>query len=144
MIKQQAKIECLVSKWYSIDQCRKNPTTLFIFGDNHQKIGMGGQAIIREQDNALGILTKKAPGKKEEDYFTDKEYKENCRLIDEDIERVDVYIDEKGYKAICFPFQGLGTGLAELQLRAPKTFCYLTIKLLDKWEFNNLGALKSA
>lgn len=129
----------MVSHWYTIDQCRKNPDSLFIFGDNLERIGMGGQAIIREQPNAIGIATKKSIS----EVFTDEEYENNCKLIDEDIARVINYYNTQGFSKIVFPFQGLGTGLASLQLSAPKTLCYLTVKLLDTFQFNNLAALKS-
>lgn len=141
----KTKMETLVSKWYSIDQCRKNPTSIFIFGDNYNmRSGNGGQAIIRDQDNAIGICTKWNPGTEDKDYFDDKDYEKIIKLIDEDINRVNMYIEEKGYKDIVFPFQGIGTGLSTMQTKAPKVFCYLTVRLLEEWKFNNISALKSS
>lgn len=136
-------METLVSKWYSIDQCKKNPTSLFIFGDNLTRQGMGGQAMIREQDNAIGISTKKSPGMTEGDFYTDSEYEENCKLIDEDIQRVKTYAEEKRYKNIVFPFAGLGTGLSAMQTVCCKTFYYLCNRLYDEFLFNNVASLKS-
>lgn len=137
-------METLVSKWYSIDQCRKNPTACFIFGDNYNmRAGNGGQAIIREQENAIGICTKWNPGSKDVDFFNDKDYDKIVGLIEEDINKIDLYIEEKEFKSIVFPFQGIGTGLAALQTKAPRIFCYLTLRLLEKWEFNNIAALQS-
>ena len=133
----------LVSKFYSVEQCRTNFKTLFVFGDNLMRVGMAGQAIIREQENAIGIATKKLPSNTSESFFLDSEYEDNCKLIDEDIQKVKDYAEEKGLVSVCFPFQGLGTGLSAMQTRCPKTFCYLTMRLIDEFEFNNIAALKS-
>ena len=137
------KIECLVSRVYSINQCRTNPTTLFIYGDNGHRVGMSGQAIIREQENALGICTKHKPTNEPDAFFSDEQYEDNCKLITKDFKRIEEYIEEKGFKKICFPFQGLGTGRAQMLTKAPLTFCFLTEQLISCWQFNNLGALQS-
>jgi len=109
-----------------------------VYGDNLERTGMGGQAIIREQKNALGFATKKAPGGKETDYFTDDEYGANCKIIEEEIEKVKKYAEEKEYKAIAFPFMGLGTGLSEMPIRCPQTFFYLCTRLQQEFTFNNV------
>lgn len=133
----------LVSKRYSIEQCRVNFDSLFVFGDNTEGVGTAGQAIIRGQVNSIGLATKKSPGGGNEDYFTDTEYEANCKLIDEEITKIQKYAEEKEYKAITFPWMGLGTGLSSMQTRCPKTFCYLTVRLLDEFEFNNIAALRT-
>lgn len=134
----------LTGRRFSIEQCRVNFDTLFVFGDNLDRVGAAGQAIIRNQVNAIGVATKKKPGSLPEDYFTDTEYEENCKIIDEEIEKIKAYAEEKEYKAICFPWMGLGTGLSSMQTKCPKTFCYLTMKLLDEFTYNNIQALKSS
>ena len=131
----------LVSRKYSVEQCRINFDTLFIFGDNLERVGMGGQAVIREQRNSLGFATKKAPGGAKEDYFTDDEYEENCKIIDEEIEKIKKYAEEYKYKAIAFPFMGLGTGLSEMPLRCPQTFFYLCTRLQQEFKFNNVEGI---
>lgn len=133
----------LTSRKYSIEQCRINFDTLFIFGDNEMREGMGGQAIIREQKNAIGIVTKKRPSMRDVDFFTDLEYEKNCKLIDEDIIKVRKYAEEIGAKALGFSFYGIGTGLSSMQTNCPKTFCYLTMRLLDEFGFNNLASLRT-
>lgn len=133
----------MVSRFFTIEQCRINFDTLFVFGDNLLRVGMAGQASIREQVNAIGLATKNAPGVNSEDYFNDVNFEGNCKVIDEEIEKIKKYAEEKEFKAICFPFQGLGTGLSAMQTMCPKTFCYLTIRLLEEFEFNNIAALKS-
>ena len=131
----------VISKRFSIEQCRTNPTTLFVFGDNLERYGEGGQAIIRRQTNAIGLVTKKKPGGTKDSYFSDIEYEQNIKIIEEDIERIKEYV--KNYKTICFAQFGLGTGLSDMPRKCPKTFCYLTVRLLEEWQFNNIQFLRS-
>ena len=42
-----------------------------------------------------------------------------------------------------FPFNGLGTGRAKLMNNAPRIFMYLTQRLLDEFNFNNMMNLTS-
>lgn len=49
------------SGWYSPELCRQNPDLVFVFGDNTQGFGKGGQAIIRDEPNAFGVPTKRKP-----------------------------------------------------------------------------------
>ena len=61
-------------QWYTPELLRAYPGYLFLFGDNLQRIGKGGQAIIRDEPNAFGIATKKGPGMEDEDFFRDDMY----------------------------------------------------------------------
>ena len=46
---------------------KANPSVLYLFGDNLQRVGLGGQAKeMRGEPNAVGIATKKAPDNKPE------------------------------------------------------------------------------
>lgn len=137
-------MKTLVSKRFSIDQCRLNFKTLFVFGDNEQRSGMGGQAIIREQENSIGICTKKAPSMDISSFFTDNELEQNKAIIDEDIVRVKEYAEQIGVRDIAFPQMGLGTGLADMPRKCPKTFLYLCHRLLEEFQFNNIEFLKSS
>ena len=57
---------------------RAHPNTLFVFGDNDQRRGKAGQAVIRDEPNAIGFRTKKAPRTSAKSaYYTDDEYREN-------------------------------------------------------------------
>ncbi len=97
----------------------------FIFGDNLKGYGMGGQAIIRGLPNAFGVPTKKTPSMDEGAFFTDDEYEANCQAICAAFEEIPT--DRQWVIARA----GLGTGLAQLDIRAPRTFQFLT-KLIDK------------
>ena len=49
---------------------RANPDTLYVFGDNMRRRGMGGQAAeMRGEPNAVGIPTKWRPSRTEWDFF---------------------------------------------------------------------------
>lgn len=131
-------METLVTKRYSIDQCRKNAKTLFIFGDNNIRAGEGGTACIRNEKNAIGISTKKLPSNESKAFFNDGEFEENCKQIEGDIQRIKEYAEEIGALSYCFPFGGIGTGLALLPIKAPRTFFYLCTRLYEEFFYNNL------
>lgn len=137
------KLNILVSRNYTIEQCKINFDKLFIFGDSLERSGMGGQAIIREQINAIGICTKRKPSNEEDAFFSDKDYAKNCQIIDEDILTIKKYAEQVGTKTLVFPKMGLGTGRAQMPQRCPKTFLYLCTKLLETWGYNNIEFLQS-
>lgn len=104
---------------------RSRPDWTFLFGDNLEEQGMGGQAYaMRGEPNALGIPTKKAPSNADGSFFTDDYYGTNCDAIDKAFSKL-----PKAPAVIVIPAAGLGTGLAELDKRAPRTFEYLSMKL---------------
>lgn len=131
-------MDTYVTKRYSIDQCRKNAKCLFIFGDSNERVGHGGTAIIRDERNAIGIRSKLKPSMDKDAFFNDDKFEENCRMIEEDITRIGEYKEEIGATSVAFPFLGIGTGLAALPLKAPKTFFYLCTRLYEEFNFNNL------
>lgn len=111
--------------WWKENDAKNNPTWLFVFGDNDIKKGLKGQAVIRNCSNAIGIPTKKYPSLMISSFYSDDEYKLNCKKIDNAICDIIVLLKTKKYDHIIFPEDGLGTGLAELPKRAPKTYDYL-------------------
>jgi len=107
-------------KWYTIELCRQNPDSVFIFGDNLIGKGTGGQAKIRHEPNAHGVPTKKLPSMYEDSFFSDDEFEENIKHISYALDNI-----PNRFSTIVFPEDGLGTGLAELPIRAPKTFKWM-------------------
>lgn len=104
--------------------CRENPDKIYLFGDNLQRKGLGGQAKeMRGEPNAIGIPTKKKPSNTSTSFFTDDEFEANCQAIDA------AFVQIPNGRTIVIPSAGLGTGLANLEQRAPKTFEYLQRKL---------------
>src|SRR6185437_11401462 len=57
--------------WYTPAMLAAEPNSLFVFGDNLQRRGRGGQAAIRDAANAVGLPTKRAPRWDEAAFFTD-------------------------------------------------------------------------
>lgn len=115
-------------KWYTLELVRKNPDCLFVFGDNLHGVGKGGQAIIRDEPNSYGIPTKKAPSSTINSFFSDDELEENINQINSAISSIPT-----SFKCVVFPEDGLGTGLAELPQRAPKTYAHLISAINSKF-----------
>ena len=110
-------------KRYTPQLLRQNPGKAYLFGDNLEQQGKGGQAVVRDEPNAYGIPTKKKPSFLEDAFFTDKEYADNIEAIDNAIDQI------PKNKTIVFPKDGLGTGRAKLKSKAPKTWEYLQKRL---------------
>lgn len=95
---------------------RAEPEKLFVFGDNFQHRGYGGQAEeMRGEPNAVGISTKTEPTMKPQAFLSD------------DMSEVwGVFCGKEVTKLLTFdgtivwPKAGIGTGLAQLPKRAPR------------------------
>jgi len=116
-------------KWITRAIVREHRDYIFLFGDNLACRGLGGQAAaMRGEPNAVGIPTKKLPSNNDEAFFTDAELEQNKAAIDQAFE----YLTRKSTaleQIIVMPANGLGTGRAQLQNRAPLTFAYLQKRL---------------
>lgn len=123
--------------FWTIDDTKKYSDFIFIFGDNNIRTGCKGQAIIRYEPNAYGIPTKKYPNNSLISFYNDNEYNDNVKRIDTAINNVIAALSNKknNYIGIILPENGLGTGLADLPNKAPKTYNYLenAIKRLTKY-----------
>ena len=107
---------------------QQNPDSLYLFGDNEERRGLGGQAIqMRGEPNAVGVRTKRRPRLKEGDFWTDETYEANCRMIEDDLAPVRKHLAAGG--TVVIPEDGLGTGLAQLAERAPRTLAFLQAAL---------------
>ena len=112
------------SAFYTPELLRANPGFLFVFGDNLQRMGKGGQAIIRDEPNAFGLATKRAPNNDELSFFDDIQsttlhwFKQAIELVREMATR----------NMVVIPFTTrieLGTGLSQLPERAPNLYAML-------------------
>lgn len=109
------------SAFYTPQLLRANPNFLFVFGDNLQRIGKGGQALVRDEPNAVGLATKRAPNNHEYAFFDNLAFSDFYEMK-KDIELVKALA---AYKMVVIPFSThleLGTGLAELPTRAPALY----------------------
>ena len=115
--------------WYSIEQCRANPRSIYVFGDNLLRVGEAGQASIRSCNNAIGIATKKKPSMLESSFFSDKEYDKLEPFLKKEIDKIVSIMFSDNVDTLVFPIDGLGTGLSKLPQKAPKVFLALSALL---------------
>ena len=114
------------SKFINREDLQLNPNCLFVFGDNTERYGLGGQAkSMRGEPNAHGIATLWRPGK----YFEDKDYDQIVSILDFDLGKLAGLIQVRKPRSIVFPMCGIGTGLAYMELHAPKAYDYLCSQL---------------
>ena len=123
------KIIEIFSGYWTIDDVRNNQNKLFVYGDNNIKKGRGGQAIIRDEGNTIGIPTKKLPNNNINSYYTDNDFDDNKKKIDLAVNNLLKKFMKDQYEVLVFPEDGLGTGLAKLPEKAPQTFKYLERKI---------------
>lgn len=110
---------------------RANRDKLFLFGDNLEQRGLGGQAAaMRGEPNAVGIPTKKSPSYRGDAFFSDDEFEQNKAAIDAALSKVMSALTDS-IRVIVVPSDGLGTGRAHLQAKAPRTFAYLQKRLAE-------------
>lgn len=90
---------------------RSEPEGLFVFGDNLERWGLGGQAKeMRGEPNAVGIPTKRSPRA----YLCNEDLDEWIAATKEDVEKLHSHTG-----IVVWPKDGIGTGLAQLAVRAP-------------------------
>ncbi|WP_315782426.1 hypothetical protein [Bradyrhizobium sp. SZCCHNPS1003] len=103
-------------KFISRKDLRDNPSQFYVFGDNVQRSGYGGQAKqMRGEQNAIGVATKWSPSMDPRSFFDETPA---CRAI---VERDLLKIDEllRAGRTVVVPTDGIGTGLSQLPRRAP-------------------------
>lgn len=111
-----------------------NPDVLYIFGDNLDRKGFGGQAKeMRGEPNSFGIATKRSiTHNYPDDYFFDAQ-EDVINIITNEFDHLYAYIMASSYKAVVLPLDGIGTGLSKLPEYAPNLLKYIN---------NLLGALE--
>lgn len=116
----------LTTAEYSVALVLGFPDRIFVFGDNIERAGHGGQAVIRSCENSFGIRTKKQPKNTTSAFFSDSDYILFRRMIDHDFENLD---DLNREHPIVLSANGYGTGRALLYNTAPRCYTYLVTKL---------------
>ena len=117
-------------RWITREMVRALPEQRFVFGDNLQRVGMGGQAAaMRGEPNAIGIVTKRAPGMAPGDFFSDGCASDRHAMF-ADLGQVREALKEG--RVVKVPRDGLGTGLSELPKRAPVLYGALWT-IFDHW-----------
>jgi len=116
----------LVERWhYNRAAIRAHPDWLFVFGDNLEGRGLGGQAReARGEPNAVGIPTKRAPRRTDDAYLSDDD--EFIMLHwTKAFHRINMHLMSGG--TVVWPKRGVGTGMAELEKRAPGLWRHLQL-----------------
>jgi len=104
--------------WITRESVQRERDKLFVFGDNVERKGFGGQAKeMREEPNAVGIITKHRPTMYEQAFLNDDFFETWIDLSGADFLRLFLH---KG--VIFWPSAGIGTGYAQLPSRAPLIF----------------------
>lgn len=118
---------------------RANPDVLFAFGDNLARVGFGGQAgEARGCPNAVGIPTKISPS---EYIFDDLVFENPERFrgpIVSAFSKLKAHLIAGG--SIVWPKDGVGTGLARLNITAPRL--YETIEAMKDAVFAEAVSVK--
>jgi len=126
------------------DDLRTNRNVLYVFGDNAKRRGMGGQAKeMRGEPNAVGIRTKYAPSNETSAFFREDPASthEQCDMIDEDMLSLRPHLLRGGL--VVWPTDGIGTGLADMQYKAPSTWEHMDRKFTELWDaFNTTRAIE--
>lgn len=114
----------ITQKFIFRSDLRANPKVMYLFGDNLLRVGRGGQAKeMRGEPNAIGIATKRAPGRADQDFFNDLDYHDLADAVAKDIAVAAECL--KNGALLVIPEDGLGTGLSELPERAPRVNAFL-------------------
>lgn len=107
--------------------------SLFVFGDNMAERGLGGQAReCRGEPNAIGIPTKWQPSMTPDSFFDDDDLETVKPTIDGAFLELAGHLRKDG--TVVWPEDGVGTGLAKLEKKAPAIFKYIqdSLEQLEK------------
>lgn len=120
--------------WIDREDVQKHPEYHFVFGDNRERRGMGGQAkAMRGEPNSIGVPTKHSPTNDADAYFSE-ENEGTAAIIRHmlpDLIRIEELL-EKG-KTVCIPQDGIGSGLSEMDHHCPFAFKILNDIIFDAW-----------
>ena len=115
------------------EEVRQNRFKIFVFGDNLEEIGYGGQAkAMRGEYNTIGIPTKQSPFM----YFSDDDYDKVKDIILAKFGIIESHLQCN--HIVVLPKAGVGTGLARLKEKAPKIWNLIKENLLKLgWKEND-------
>jgi len=63
-----------IPRYVTAEFLRENPNVVFVFGDNLIRKGKGGAAKLRDEPNAYGFVTKRAPNNLDSSFFRPGDY----------------------------------------------------------------------
>lgn len=112
------------SGWLTPELCQRRNDLTFVFGDNLKRVGMGGQAVIRYEQNAIGVATKRMPSMAAAAFFSEHSENDLEDVID-DLSKVWQALEKGATVVIPVTEEGkpsLGLERAELPRRAPSIY----------------------
>lgn len=113
-------------KWITRQDLRNNPDVLYVFGDNLERRGFGGLAKeCRGEPNAVGIPTKKKPSHGDYAYFSNNDFRVFSDRLRVAFKLLENHLNDDG--DVVWPTDGIGTGLAYLEEKAPDLWKSLEI-----------------
>lgn len=112
----------IFQQWITRADLRANPDKVYVFGDNVQRSGLGGQAKeMRGEPNAIGVVTKWAPSMLPRAFFDDTAA---CKVpVERDLLLVQQALDRG--RTVVVPADGIGTGLSRLPKYAPNLDAFI-------------------
>ena len=116
---------------YSVELLQLHDDKFFVFGDNMKRYGKKGQAIVRDECNAMGIATKFAPSNDSYAFFTDAELPVIITEIVSDLKKIN-YASQRRSVVVPVTSDGrisLGLGLAKLDVKAPVIYSIIATYL---------------
>ena len=115
-----------IERWH----LKMDYTSLFVFGDNMERQGYGGQAAeMRGEPNSVGIPTKWWPAMSSKAFFIDRDFETVQPVIDEEFDKLEEHLFIGSM--VFWPSAGIGTGLSKLEQCAPKIYRYINKKLSE-------------
>ena len=112
---------------------RASPRTIWVFGDNLERRGYGGQAReMRGEPNAIGVPTKRKPERGPDAYLSDAMWERDSALFVAVAGAFNAMKDALAEgRDVAIPADGLGTGLAELPTRAPRMAAWIERRIAE-------------
>lgn len=102
-----------------------HPDWIFLFGDNTDQRGLGGQAKeMRGEFNVIGIPTKWLPDNKAASFFNDSQFNHIKGWIDAAFDKIPDNV------TIIIP-KNFGNGLSMLDKKAPKVLRYINKRIKE-------------
>lgn len=118
------KMKVKFQKFIYREDVQSNPNWVYVFGDNLVCSGMGGQAKeMRYEKNSFGIPTKRLPSSSEKSFFTDQP--DEVTAVLREIYNLSYLLSYEELEGVVWPADGIGTGLAEMEVRSPKIFAII-------------------
>lgn len=110
----------LYQKFYHREDLWANPNVGYVFGDNLEGYGLGGQAkACRGEPNAIGLPTKYTPYA----YLSDVDYDLWLGVFQRRLAEL------QKWPVVVYPYDGIGTGLAALETSAPRIWAEMNRQL---------------